>query len=594
MMKQFFRFLVYLKPLLLPFILALLSGVVASAASGFGIPMMIDKVFPVVFDNSKLPPFIQDILVEMVAPDRLHMVVLITACLILPLVMTIRGVATFINGYLTAFVGMRVLEEIRMKAFSHLQMLPLSFHESQKKGDLISRLLTDTQNVQAGITQVSNDLIKQPMTLVSALCFLGYQAAKTSQTSVLLSNLFFVSLSIWPIYFFGKRMVEKARRAQKELGDIMAVAQENLCSQREVRSYGMQGQQVAIFRQLTERFIRIQMKAVKYKQFLVPVLEGVCALGLGYLLVRCNSVGMKESDFMSFATALFMCYDPIKRLGMTYNRLKQAQASLERLNFILDQPDNMPDPENPVPLGKVKGNVSFRDVSFSYDGKHKVLEHINVDVPAGQVVALVGPSGAGKTTFASLIPRFYEVSSGSVHMDGVDLRDATKADVRSNISLVSQSPFIFRNSIIENIRLGKPGASDEEVIESAKKASVHDFAQQKEQGYYTMLADYGDGLSGGQKQRVAIARAFLKDAPILILDEATASLDSESENKIQEELDKLVVGRTTFIVAHRFSSIRIAQRILVFESGRIIADGTHDDLYVSCPLYKELYDKQSI
>ena len=481
-----------------------------------------------------------------------------------------------------------------MKAFSHLQMLPLSFHESQKKGDLISRLLTDTQNVQAGITQVSNDLIKQPMTLVSALCFLGYQAAKTSQTSVLLSNLFFVSLSIWPIYFFGKRMVEKARRAQKELGDIMAVAQENLCSQREVRSYGMQGQQVAIFRQLTERFIRIQMKAVKYKQFLVPVLEGVCALGLGYLLVRCNSVGMKESDFMSFATALFMCYDPIKRLGMTYNRLKQAQASLERLNFILDQPDNMPDPENPVPLGKVKGNVSFRDVSFSYDGKHKVLEHINVDVPAGQVVALVGPSGAGKTTFASLIPRFYEVSSGSVHMDGVDLRDATKADVRSNISLVSQSPFIFRNSIIENIRLGKPGASDEEVIESAKKASVHDFAQQKEQGYYTMLADYGDGLSGGQKQRVAIARAFLKDAPILILDEATASLDSESENKIQEELDKLVVGRTTFIVAHRFSSIRIAQRILVFESGRIIADGTHDDLYVSCPLYKELYDKQSI
>ncbi len=594
MLKQFFRFLIYLKPLMFPFLVALAFGIVAAAASGFGIPMMINKVFPVVFDNSQLPPFIQNILVDLVAPDHLHMAVLLAACLMLPLVMTIRGVATFVNGYLTAFVGMRVLEEIRMKAFSHLQMLPLSFHESQKKGDLISRLLTDTQNVQAGITQVSNDLIKQPMTLISALGFLIYQAYSTSQTSVLLMNLLFVSLSIWPIYFFGKRMVEKARKAQKELGDMMAVAQENLSSQREVRSYGMQVQQVSVFQELTNRFIRIQLKAVKYKQFLIPVLEGVCSLGLAYLLVKCNSLGLSQDSFLALATALFMCYDPIKRLGMTYNRLKQAQASLERLNFILDQPDSMPDPEAPVQLGRIKGDVRFRDVSFSYDGKHKVLEDINIDVPAGQVVALVGPSGAGKTTFASLIPRFYEVASGSVEMDGVDIRKATKKDVRANISLVSQSPFIFRNSIIENIRLGKPGASDDDVIESAKKASVHDFAQQKEQGYYTMLADCGDGLSGGQKQRVAIARAFLKDAPILILDEATASLDSESENKIQEELDKLVVGRTTFIVAHRFSSIRIAHRILVFESGRIIADGTHDELYVSCPLYKELYDKQSI
>lgn len=593
-MKQFFRFLIYLKPLIFPFTLALVSGVVASVASGFGIPVMISKVFPVVFDNSMLPPSIQNFLVGMVAPENLHMVVLVTACLMLPLMMMIRGVATFVNGYMTAFVGMRVLEEIRMSAFARLQMLPLSFHESQKKGDLISRLLTDTQNVQAGITQVSNDLIKQPMTLVSALGFLIYQSLQNSQTSVLLINLFFVSLSIWPIFFFGKRMVEKARRAQKELGDLMAAAQENLSSQREVRSYGMQKQQIAFFQQLTERFIRVQMKAVKYKQFLVPVLEGVCALGLGYLLVRGNSIGMNEADFMALATALFMCYDPIKRLGMTYNRLKQAQASLERLNYILDQADSMPDPGIPVKLGKVKGHIRFNDVSFSYDGVHNVLEHITLDVPPGQVVALVGPSGAGKTTFASLIPRFYEVSAGNVEMDGVDIRLARKAEVRANISLVSQSPFIFRNSIIENIRLGKPESSDEEVIESAKKASAHEFALQKEQGYYTMLADYGNGLSGGQKQRVAIARAFLKDAPILILDEATASLDSESENRIQDELDKLVVGRTTFIVAHRFSSIRIAQRILVFESGCIIADGTHDELYQSCSLYKELYDKQTI
>ena len=593
-MKQFLRFLVYLRPLIIPFILALASGVVASAASGFGIPTMIDQVFPVVFDNSKLPPFIHEFLVNHVSKETLPLIVLVVACLMLPVVMSIRGIATFVNGYLTAFVGMRILEEIRMAAFSKLQTLPLSFHETQKKGDLISRLLTDTQNVQAGITTVANDLIKQPMTLVSALGYLIYKSMENSQMSILLMNMVFVGLSIWPIAFFGKRMVEKARRAQKELGDLTAVAQENLSSQREVRSYNMQEQQVSVFRLVTQRYIRIQMKAVKYKQFLLPVLESVCALGLGYLLVRGNAIGMTESEFMALAAALFMCYDPIKRLGMTYNRLKQAQASLERLSYILDQPDTMPDPVSPIPLKDVHGHISFRDVSFSYDGLTPVLKHINLDILPGQVVALVGPSGAGKTTFASLIPRFYEVTSGQILIDEIDIRSVRKADLRSYIALVSQSPFIFRNSIIENIRMGKPAATDVEVIEAAKKASVHEFALSKPEGYYTKLADCGDGLSGGQKQRVAIARAFLRDAPILILDEATASLDAESETKIQDELDRLVMGRTTFIVAHRFSSIRIAQRILVFENGCIIADGRHDDLYAKCPLYRELYDKQSI
>jgi subfamily B ATP-binding cassette protein MsbA len=593
MFIQYLRFLKYLRPLAIPFVLALISGAVAASASGFGLPMMINQVFPVVFDNAKLPPYLHDWILSWADPDNLHTIVLVTACLMMPLVFVVRGVATFINGYLTAYVGMRVLEEIRMAAFSKLQSLPLAFHEHQKKGDLISRLLIDTQNVQSGITQVANDLIKQPMTLISAISFLIYQSIQGSQTSVLLTNLFFVALSILPIMFFGKRVVEKARRAQQELGDITAVAQENLASQREVRSYGMQKQQVHIFTDLIQRFIRVQLKAVKYRQFLIPVLEIVSALGLGYLLVRGNAVGMSQEQFLSASAALFMCYDPIKRLGITYNRLKQSQASLERLEFILDAVDTMPDPETPIPLNRAQGQVEFKDVSFSYDGEHNALNHINVFVPAGQVVALVGPSGAGKSTYASLIPRFYEVSDGAVCLDGIDLRDTSKAEIRRNIALVSQSPFIFRNTIMENIRMGRPTASDDEVIEAAKMAAVHEFAMSKPDGYHTMLADCGDGLSGGQKQRVAIARAFLKDAPILILDEATASLDSESETKIQQELDNLVQGRTTFIVAHRFSSIRIAQRILVFESGRIIADGSHDQLYTSCPLYKELYDKQS-
>ncbi|MEG0427876.1 MAG: ABC transporter ATP-binding protein, partial [Akkermansia sp.] len=264
------------------------------------------------------------------------------------------------------------------------------------------------------------------------------------------------------------------------------------------------------------------------------------------------------------------------------------------LNEILDEPDNMPEPKNPLALGKSVGHVRFDHVDFAYTDDRDTLSGINVDILPGQVVALVGPSGAGKTTFASLIPRFYDVKSGQVCIDGIDIKKTSKSNIRKNIALVSQSPVLFHGSIMDNIRMGRPNATDEEVRRAAEEASVTEFVDTLPNGFNTQLGDGGSGLSGGQRQRVAIARAFLKDAPILILDEATASLDSESESKIQVELDRLVKGRTTFIIAHRFSSIRIANRILVFEAGRIIADGSHEDLYVTCPLYKELYDRQSL
>ena len=233
-------------------------------------------------------------------------------------------------------------------------------------------------------------------------------------------------------------------------------------------------------------------------------------------------------------------------------------------------------------------------VSFSYDGARKVLDGINVHIRPGEVVGLVGPSGAGKTTFASLLPRFYDVSSGTLRVDGVDVRDASLHDVRKNIAFVSQHPVLFHGTIMENIRLGRQDAADDEVVAAARAAAADGFIMGMPDGYQTMLGDGGSGLSGGQRQRIAIARAFLKDAPILILDEATASLDAESEALIQQELDRLVEGRTALIVAHRFSSIRVATRILVFESGRIVGDGSHAELYASCPLYRELYDRQSL
>lgn len=594
MLKKFLYYFAYIKPIKLAFIGSFLSGMVAAASSGLGVPMMISKVFPVVFDNGQLPPMLYNFITSVTPQEYVAKVVLFSACMLMPLVFVVRGVAILVNGYLVNYVGLRVLEGIRLDVFKRLQILPLAFHERQKKGDLISRILTDTQNVQSAITSVSNDLIKQPFTLLSALGFLIYTFMEKGELVSLCINLSFVLFSIIPIYYFGKRVVQKSRYAQKELGNMTAVAQESLASQREIRSYSLEAKQVSMLQVLTKKFFEVQLKTVKYRQMLMPSLEIVSSLGLAYLLIKGRNAGMTLSDFLAVAGALFMAFDAIKNMGVAHNRFKQAQASLERLDAIISEPDTMPDPENPIELTTVRGEIFFNNVSFSYDGVNNVLENINVHIQKGQVVALVGPSGAGKTTFASLILRFYEASSGAICVDGVDVKKVRKKNLREFIALVSQHPILFRNTILENVRMGRLESSDEEVLHAAKLASVTDFAAIQPQGINTMLGETGEGLSGGQRQRVAIARAFLKNAPILILDEATASLDAESEAQIQHELEALVQGRTTFIVAHRFSSIRVADRILVFEKGRIVGDGNHASLYENCALYKELYDKQSI
>lgn len=296
---------------------------------------------------------------------------------------------------------------------------------------------------------------------------------------------------------------------------------------------------------------------------------------------------------MALALAMFFTFDSMKKAGQAFNRLNEAQGSLTRLEDILAEPNPIEDPENPLPMpAKVKGELDFRNLTFAYDAGKPVLKDINVHIPAGQIVGLVGPSGAGKTTFASLIPRFYDATQGSVCVDGIDVRDVTMHDLREQLSIVGQQALLFSGTIRENIALGKPGATDVQIQAAADAARVSVFLDNQPQGIDTQLGQGGSGLSGGQRQRVAIARAFVKDAPILILDEATASLDAESEREIQQELDQLARGRTTLIVAHRFSTLRHAHRILVFEHGRIVGDGPHENLYATCPLYKELFDRQ--
>ena len=300
---------------------------------------------------------------------------------------------------------------------------------------------------------------------------------------------------------------------------------------------------------------------------------------------------MLLDSFVALVAALYMCYDPVKKLGLISNEMRRVDAVLDRIEAVLHEPVTITDPEKPVEIGRLTGNIHFDEVDFNY-GENPVLNHVSVSIPSGTVCALVGESGAGKSTFANLVPRFYEAVSGSVYVDDVDVRNMRMADLRRNIALVSQDPVLFNDTIYNNLLIGKLDASRGEVEGAAKDAFAHDFINQFPDGYETMVAERGASLSGGQRQRLALARAFLRNAPILILDEVTSALDANSEEMIQRALAKLVVGKTVIIIAHRFSTIRAANLILVFDKGRIVATGTHGELYAGNDLYRRLYDHQ--
>ena len=595
-MKKLYYFLKrFLMPHIFLFIIVLGTGVLAAASSGLGVPLLVKYVFPVVFreEGGAMPELL------VLFPSLLELspnTLLMLACAALPAIFIVRGVSVWLNAVMVNVLGIRILETLRMAVFNRVQELPVAFMEERQKGDILSRVVADTQNVQNILSSIANDLVKQPITCICALSAFIWLLVQSGHGILFLVNVAFIGLAAWPIMVFGRRISQKAMRAQEGLGALNASIQQNLETQREVRAYALEEREIRDFRVVSDGYCNNYVKLVKYQKALIPVMEIVTSLALAFLLVRGKQLGMSLTDFIAMAGALFFAFDSMKRAGNAFNRFNEAQGGLARLSEVLEEPNTIPDPENPVKLEQpVRGDITFRNVSFAYNKESgPALRDINVHIPAGQIVGLVGPSGAGKTTFASIIPRFYEVSSGSVELDGVDIRNIAQHDLREELSLVGQQALLFTGTIRDNIRLGKLDATDAEIKDAADAAAVTKFLNSQSKGLDTKLGQGGAGLSGGQRQRVAIARAFVKNAPVLILDEATASLDAESEREIQESLDELAKGRTTLIVAHRFSTIRNADRILVFEGGRIVGDGPHEELYTTCPLYKELYDRQGI
>lgn len=605
-MKKFLPYYPLLKPVIGTFVLALLCGALSGIASGFGLPLMLKKVLPVLFGDEASDLTLidfdssQEIFSGVSAswlPD-IHLVVpanyvLVFALLLMPLVFVVRGATMFGNTYLLNLCGIRVLEAIRMKLFSHLQHLHLGFFGKNKSGDLLSRTTGDTMLVKTVLVEVTNDLVIQPFTLVGAVGFIVWTAFHSAGTQQFLLSLCVVPLTVLPVQFIGKRLRKRASSMLKSAGELSSVLSESLQAPREIRAYCLEERECSRFRKIVRQFFSLQMKCVKYDKALTPLIEIIAAFSISFAIYQAATAKLDQDTVIALVGALYFAYDPIKKIGKINNRVKEGTAALARLEEIWRAPIEVADPANPHPVGTLRGNVRAEDVTFGYNDV-PVLRNVNFSAEPGETIALVGPSGAGKSSLVNLIPRFYDVSIGSISIDGIDVRDMRLADLRKNIAIVSQEPILFNDTIFNNILIGRLDATREEVIAAAKRASALEFIESLENGWETLVGERGGLLSGGQRQRIAIARAFLRDAPILILDEATSALDTESEAQIQDSLEELVAGRTTFMIAHRFSSIRTANRILVFDAGKIIADGAHEKIYETCPLYRGLYDQQAM
>ena len=577
LMRRLRPYFKYLRTVRSEIAAAIFYAVIFGAASGFGVPALIKYVFPPIFaPESGLP---------------LSTVILIAAAI--PVAFLLRALSGYLNSFYTQLAGVRMLEAIRLDYFRKLQVVPLSFLQSKSSGDLLSRGMSDTAQLQFTLTVLANDGVKQPMQLLGALGFLVAQAFTERGVGIVLIALAAVPLTVLPVRYVGRKVVKRAAQMQSQLGGVTGHFAENLAAAREVRAFGLEEHETSRFAAACRALITSQMKIAKYAQALTPAIEVISAVGIALTLVFAYMHNVQLQVFAAVVGALYLCYEPIKKLGSLNNELKRGTAALDRLEVVLNEPVPIADPVHPTPVDRVRGDIAFEQVDFAYQTDVPVLRAVSVAIPAGTVCALVGPSGAGKSTFANLVPRFYEATTGRVTIDGIDVRAMKLADLRRNIAVVSQDPVLFNDTVLANLLLGRTGATRAEVEQAARDAFAHDFITTLPQGYDTFVGERGAALSGGQRQRIALARAFLRNAPILILDEATSALDSDSEAAIQAALKKLVVGKTVLIIAHRFSTIRDASKILIFDQGSIVAAGSHGDLYGGSPLYKSLYDRQA-
>ena len=570
-MKNYLRLLAYIKPYKKRLAAAVVCIIMAAGA------------------NLYLPWIIKDMIDDVLMSKDMLMLNLIAAGILV--VMFTRGVFYYGQSYLVSYVGQRVIIDVRSVLFRKFQKMPLSYYDRQQTGTVMSYITNDVSAMQSAIVDNLIELVTESSILIGSLAMMIYLDWKLS-----LLTLMTIPLVGFAMKIFGRKLKRSSTVIQERAAEITSLLQESISAIRVVKSFVRETYEIRRFEEQNWKNFQAAMKNVKLSSLLTPTVEFLAAIAVtfivwfgGYEVV--NEV-ITAGELVAFLTYAVNLANPVKRLSRVYAAIQRAMAAADRVFEVMDLDEKITDVPGAKPLPPIKGEVEFKDITFSYKEGQPALQHISLKAEPGQMIALVGPSGSGKSTIANLIPRFYDVDSGTITIDGHDIRQVTADSLRDQIGLVPQETMLFSTTVMENIRYGRLDATDEEVVEAARAANAEEFIKDLPEGYDTKLGERGLNLSGGQRQRLAIARAILKNPRVLILDEATSALDTESEKIVQDALDKLMVGRTSFVIAHRLSTIFNADQIFVVENGHLREHGTHEELLAAGGLYSNLYNIQ--
>ena len=502
-----------------------------------------------------------------------------------------KSIASYAQAMLMHFVGLRIISDMQNRLFNHLSQMDLAFFNRHATGTLVSRFTNDIHQMKVAVSNGLTGVGKDLMSLIGLVFVMFLQDFELA-----LATFFVFPIAVYPIVRIGKRMRKVTANTQREIGLFLTILNQTFQGIRMIKAYSMEAYEAIRVASNVETIRQLNMKAAKIQTMARPIMEFLGGLAIFVVIIyggfRVIDGTTTQGAFFSFITALLMAYDPMKRLANLNASIQSGLAGAERLYWLLDQTPAIVDKADAQEVSRINGEIEFENVSFSYTSKRPALNNISIRLPAGQKAALVGPSGAGKSTILNLIPRFYDANSGTVRIDGIDVRSIKTSSLFQNIALVSQEITLFDDTVAANIGYGRAGASQQEIEMAATNAAAHTFITELPESYQTIVGEQGFKLSGGQRQRLAIARAMIKDAPVLLLDEATSALDTESERQVQAALDVLMDGRTTLIIAHRLSTIAHVDKIFVIDDGHIVGQGSHTELIAQGGLYKTLYDTQ--